>query len=689
VGLLVGAFALVDGMFFVQSRIAMNDVYVGFFILAAYLVFAVMWLHPARVKRWFWVLAPLMGALLGLALASKWVAAYAIGALGILWLLRSALGRIVLIAGMVAVTALLGWMALQVPDGSDGAGNLPFVLIMIGLTLATVVITVYRPVEWTDDEVRFAIGAPAAVGMLVAFGSVALGKADLAITLGSMRFTPIQVGFVLVVVGLLAYGAFVAGGRMGIGPMAPLKTGDQLAGAPPPASPAPEGWVRLGYGLGIPAVFLAICLLVIPVGVYIVSYLPWAAIDNHRIVSGFPAGNTGQTLVELTKSMYDYHNGLTAAHAASSPWWAWPLNLKPVWFYQGGYAGDTSASIYDAGNLVVWWLGVPAMAFLAFQAYRRRSLGLALVLVGFLAQWVSWARIDRAAFQYHYYTSLPFIVLALGYFVAEVWHGPSRRTWLLARVAAATALMGPFLLWLVRLPLCALAGTEKVAKDSAACVVSTAGNLNITPAAGATVLVFLVTAGVLIWMLAGLGRPKADGSALTGRDLVPLVLAAAVGGGALAVTRLLPDAEPMFSMAGIVPEILALILIIPAGLIALQVLIARDARRFTIGIVAAAAAWFVVLYPNISALPMPSNIVNAYQGLLPTYLYAFQFQVDTIARPQTSFADPKFLVLVAFLVIASAVVAYSAWAWRQALAEGSAEGEGSPGEGPAGEPGPA
>ena len=34
-----------------------------------------------------------MGVLLGLALASKWVAAYAIGALGILVLMRSALGR--------------------------------------------------------------------------------------------------------------------------------------------------------------------------------------------------------------------------------------------------------------------------------------------------------------------------------------------------------------------------------------------------------------------------------------------------------------------------------------------------------------------------------------------------------------------------------------------------------------------
>ena len=55
--------------------------------------------------------------------------------------------------------------------------------------------------------------------------------------------------------------------------------------------------------------------------------------------------------------MYGYHNGLTAAHPASSPWWAWPMNLKPVWFYQEGLAAGTSAALYDAGSLVIWWLG--------------------------------------------------------------------------------------------------------------------------------------------------------------------------------------------------------------------------------------------------------------------------------------------------------------------------------------------
>ena len=681
VGVLVGLFALLDGMLFVQSRIAMNDVYTAFFILAAYLLFAWLWLEPERVKRSFWLVMPAMGVLLGLALASKWVAAYAIGALGILVLIRSALGRIMLIVGMIGITGVLGWMGLAVPVDSGGAGNLPFILIMIGLTLATVALTVYRPVAWSDDEMRFAVAAPAVVGILIALTGIAMGKAEENIVLGPVQFTAVQVGFALVLVGLLAYAAFNVGGRLGVGPMKPAPAPDAAPG-PQPASPAPEGWVRLGWGLGLPAAWLAACLLVIPLAVYVLTYVPWALIENHRIVDGWPVGHTGETLVELTRRMYEYHNNLTAAHAASSPWWAWPLNLKPVWFYQGSYAYSTSAAIYDAGNTVIWWLGIPAMAFVAFQAYRRRSLALALILIAFLAQWVSWARIDRAAFQYHYYTSLPFVILALGYFVAEIWHGASRRTWLLVRASAAVAIMGPVILWLLRYPLCALADVESVNAGSQACN-GNPGNLVVTPATAAMVVVSVITVLVLVWILVALGRPRSGGRPITGRDLLPLVLTAVVGGAALAISRLLPDGDPLFTINGIVPEIIALIVAVPLGLMAIQVLTARDARRFVAGLLAVTAAWFVILYPNISALAMPSAIVNAYQGLLPTYLYAFQFSVDTIDRGKSiSFADPKFAILMVFLVVASGVVAYSAWAWRQALAPDTGEDGGS--GGPAG-----
>jgi hypothetical protein len=568
-------------------------------------------------------------------------------------------------------------------------GNLLFTMIMIALTLATVVVTVYHPIAWSDEEMWVAVAAPAGLGILVALGSILIGKSASTVTVGPIRFTPLEVGFALIVVAILAYVAFQVAGRLGFGPMAPAPEATDPRAHVPPASPPATGWLRPGWALGLPIVWMIGSLLVIPLAVYVVSYIPWALIEGHQLIPGWPPGHTGQTLVDLTAEMYRYHNDLTAPHAASSPWWAWPLNLKPVWFYQGSFANDTAASIYDAGNVVLWWMGIPAMAFIAYQAFKRRSLPLALILVGFLCQWISWARIDRAAFQYHYYTSLPFLFMALAYFIGELWHGPSRRVWLLARVAAVFALFSPIILWLIRKPvLCNLANVDAVNPGSAACH-GDPGNLVVTPAAAALVIVALVTLIVLVRLLMNLGRPHDDGTPVGPRDLLPLALTAIIGAAIIALTRALPANAALFSIPGVVPELIALVATVPLALVAIQVVTARDARRFAAGFVVAAGVWFVVLYPNIAALPLPAALVNAYQGILPTYLYAFQFSVNTLDRSGAiSFADPRFAILMVFLAIACAVVAYSTWVWRMALAEDDATATGDAG-GPEGAAGPA
>jgi hypothetical protein len=93
-------------------------------------------------------------------------------------------------------------------------------------------------------------------------------------------------------------------------------------------------------------------------------------------------------------------------------------------------------------------------------------------------------------------------------------------------------------------------------------------------------------------------------------------------------------------------------------------------------------AWFVLWYPNLSALPLPSTVVNAFQGLLPTYLYAFQFPVNTAARPATPLASPIPVALTLALGLTCLVVAYSASVWRLALAESRANA--TSGSGPSG-----
>jgi hypothetical protein len=153
-------------------------------------------------------------------------------------------------------------------------------------------------------------------------------------------------------------------------------------------------------------------------------------------------------------------------------------------------------------NPVLVWLGVPAMAFGAWQAWRRRSMALGFVVIAMCSIWLPWSRIDRVAFNYHWYTILPFFYLLLAYFLAELWGGPSRRTWSLARVSFAVLLVLPAAMWLLKDPLCGLAGVGYVAPSSFECSRSI---VDILP----LILAWMAGAMIAGWFVLAMARPRA------------------------------------------------------------------------------------------------------------------------------------------------------------------------------------
>jgi hypothetical protein len=137
----------------------------------------------------------------------------------------------------------------------------------------------------------------------------------------------------------------------------------------------------------------------------------------------------------------------------------------------------------------------------------------------------------------------------------------------------------------------------------------------------------------------------------------------------LVVSRFVPE-TPIVVLSNIPVEPIAMVALLPLLGLGAVVATACDARRFVAGAVLAAVGWFVVAYPNIAALPLPYAMVNSYQGLLPTYVYTFQFPVSTVDRnvagPSLFSAQPAILLVA--LTITCLVLAYSAWSWRIALA---------------------
>ncbi len=190
--------------------------------------------------------------------------------------------------------------------------------------------------------------------------------------------------------------------------------------------PGTGGPLDLFAGRGLNAAFLFASFAIVPLAVYLLSYREWF---------GGPTAPYGWTLWELTQQMYWYHSSLTAPHCAGAPWWAWPVDLKPVYWYFGSAGGDTNGYIYDAGNPILYWAALPATAIVTGLAIRLRSAALAVVVLALLSQFVAWIPISRVLFFYHFFTALPFYLLCLGVVLALLWQSRRRAVIVLGGIA--------------------------------------------------------------------------------------------------------------------------------------------------------------------------------------------------------------------------------------------------------------
>ncbi len=176
--------------------------------------------------------------------------------------------------------------------------------------------------------------------------------------------------------------------------------------------PGTGGPLDLLAGRGRNAALLFGSFAVIPAVLYLASYRSWF---------GGPTAPYGWNLWELTQQMYWYHSSLTSPHCAGSPWWSWPLDLKPVYWFFGSAQGGLNGYIYDAGNPILFWLALPAAAIVGGLAVRLRSATLGVVALAMLAQYVAWIPISRVLFFYHFFTVLPFYLLCLAIGMALLW----------------------------------------------------------------------------------------------------------------------------------------------------------------------------------------------------------------------------------------------------------------------------
>jgi hypothetical protein len=160
------------------------------------------------------------------------------------------------------------------------------------------------------------------------------------------------------------------------------------------------------------------------------------------VPTGVDFGRYATAVLEHDRWAYQYHASLCASHTYGSPWYSWPLLLRPVAYYYADNLGTSSpcqsnppaplatgasthnctlrAEVFNLGNPAIWWAAVPALIFCAVYAVRRRNYPAAFIVVAFLLAWLPFSRVTRVMFLYHMFGSLPLVMLALAFALAKL-----------------------------------------------------------------------------------------------------------------------------------------------------------------------------------------------------------------------------------------------------------------------------
>ncbi|MBQ6374903.1 MAG: phospholipid carrier-dependent glycosyltransferase [Clostridia bacterium] len=164
--------------------------------------------------------------------------------------------------------------------------------------------------------------------------------------------------------------------------------------------------------------FCVAFFVIVPVLIYYFSYYWHLKGEGLSGFAGMFSMARVRRVVEIQKNIFDYHAGLGGdTHYFRSPWYQWPVIWWPMWYYSGtGYLpdADSISSISCMGNPAVWWFGLAALIYIIVRTCldRRASRLHVMVIIGFASQFLPWVIVPRSTFIYHYFASVPFIILA-------------------------------------------------------------------------------------------------------------------------------------------------------------------------------------------------------------------------------------------------------------------------------------
>jgi len=149
-----------------------------------------------------------------------------------------------------------------------------------------------------------------------------------------------------------------------------------------------------------------ISFVLIPIIIYALSYMLFPNVHGYT-------NNSISGIFNQIREMFNYHSTLPDRHKFESVWYQWPIMYKPVWYYVGYHGGNLKSTIVGIGNPIIWWSGLVGAAYALIKTLLKREKESAFILIFILCTFLPYVFIGRTMFMYHYFPTLPFVMLSI------------------------------------------------------------------------------------------------------------------------------------------------------------------------------------------------------------------------------------------------------------------------------------
>ncbi len=159
--------------------------------------------------------------------------------------------------------------------------------------------------------------------------------------------------------------------------------------------------------------FCVVFFILVPAMIYYMSYYPYGRAIGLDGAGMYFSSDYARLVLDNQEFMFSYHSGVHSEHPYSSRWWQWVIDERPILYYLKYFDDGTRSSFGAFLNPVLCWAGLIAVVLCAVFAVRQHDKLSQFIVIGYLAQLLPWVFITRTTFEYHYFPSSVFLVLAL------------------------------------------------------------------------------------------------------------------------------------------------------------------------------------------------------------------------------------------------------------------------------------